>query len=197
MVLTGSGPRTWSHDRSGKGLWDMNGNLSEWDGGFRLVNGELQVVDLPQLMDASSLESGSAAWHAIDAYGRAISPGSPGALHYDVKDGRIRLVLRKEYEGIGNCSFSGISSQEEVAVPEYLKLCGMYPEAEGNIMKNEGWRWVCTEGEFMPICGGAYRAVDHGGIFFTGMTKPRNSIYTMAGVRCAYVVPEAIQEEIL
>ncbi len=194
LVLTGSGPRTWSHDRSENGLWDLNGNLSEWDGGFRLMDGELQFVELPQLLDASSVKSDSSAWHAVDAQGRPVPPGSPDALHYDVKGGKIRLVVRKECEGIGNCSFGEISAGEAAEAPEFLRLCGLCPDRNWSVVENEGWRWVSTQGEFMPICGGAYRAVDHAGVFFTGMTKARSSRYSMAGVRCVYVAPEAIQE---
>ena len=35
---------TWSHDGTPAGIWDLNGNVSEWVGGIRTVYGELQVL---------------------------------------------------------------------------------------------------------------------------------------------------------
>ena len=29
-VLTGTGPRTWSHNQQSTGVWDLNGNVWEW-----------------------------------------------------------------------------------------------------------------------------------------------------------------------
>ena len=36
-------PLTWSHNKQLDGIWDLNGNVSEWTGALRTVKGELQV----------------------------------------------------------------------------------------------------------------------------------------------------------
>lgn len=36
-VLTGTGPLTWSHNKQLDGIWDLNGNVSEWTGALRTV----------------------------------------------------------------------------------------------------------------------------------------------------------------
>lgn len=41
LVMTGTGPVEWSHDRTSAGIWDLKGNLGEWVGGARTVFGEL------------------------------------------------------------------------------------------------------------------------------------------------------------
>ena len=67
-VLTGTGPLSWSHDNTAAGIWDLNGNLSEWVGGYRAVFGEIQVLpdndgaDLLNSHDADSIS-----WRAINA----------------------------------------------------------------------------------------------------------------------------------
>lgn len=43
-VATGTGPISWSHDKTMAGIWDLNGNVWEWQGGIRLVWGELQIL---------------------------------------------------------------------------------------------------------------------------------------------------------
>ena len=49
-----------------------------------------------------------------------------------------------------------------------------------------GWRWIYTDGETIPLCGGAYRADDHAGVFFAGMTYPRTKNYELTGFRVVY-----------
>ena len=43
-VATGTGPLSWSHDGTPSGVWDLNGNVWEWQGGIRTVKGELQIL---------------------------------------------------------------------------------------------------------------------------------------------------------
>lgn len=58
-----------------------------------------------------------------------------------------------------------------------------------------GWRWISTEGEALPLSGGAFRIMNHSGIFFLGITKPRDVDYELSGVRTIYVAPDAMKED--
>lgn len=79
-TLTGSGPNTWSHDGTPFGIFDMVGNVYKWAGGFRIVNGELQVM--PQGNAAGSLRTlaahgaSSTDWKAITVAGAMVTPES-------------------------------------------------------------------------------------------------------------------------
>lgn len=44
ITLTGSGPTTWTHDHTPKGVHDLCGNVSEMIHGLRISNGELQMI---------------------------------------------------------------------------------------------------------------------------------------------------------
>lgn len=86
-VLTGSGPISWSHDNTVAGIWDMNGNLSEWICGIRFVYGELQVMPDNDGADIlNSQDSDSDKWRAIDAAtGEYIIPDGKGTTLGSVK----------------------------------------------------------------------------------------------------------------
>lgn len=194
LTLTGSGPPGWSHNGHREGIWDLNGNLNEWDAGFRLMNGEIQLIAMEELlMPDGDLSSESSLWSCLSAQGKLVPAGSADALHYEVPEVGIQLSQGAGQSGIGNCAFKDIKAQRRLKIPDMARLLGLFPP---DCAKPEaaGWRWVNTEGEMMPICGGAYGVLDHAGIFFVGMTKPRKEDYTFAGVRCIYVEPQAIKE---
>ena len=193
--LTGSGPLSWTHNGRQEGIWDLIGNLNEWDSGFRLVDGEIQLADMEALLsNGGDLGADSPLWRAMDDSGAPVQPGAPGTLRFDGTDGAVRLTHRVEHASMGNCAFCDVSAAADVTVPERLKLLGLYPPVEG-LPETAGWRWICTQGEVMPLCGGAYRIVDHSGMFFMGVTKPRDVDYSLSGMRCIYVSPNAKEEE--
>lgn len=43
-TLTGSGQPTWYHNHDTSGIADLNGNVWEWTGGLRLMDGEIQII---------------------------------------------------------------------------------------------------------------------------------------------------------
>ena len=193
-VLTGSGPLTWTHNGRREGIWDLVGNLNEWDSGLRLMNGEIQMIDMEDLIRSDCDQSiDSPAWKAMDADGHAVAPGSGRTLCFDGHDGAVRLTDEVMEKGLGNCAFCDVSVKEGLTVPDKLRILGLFP-ADERLAEKHGWRWINTEGEAMPLCGGAFRIMNHSGLFFMGVTKPRNVNYGLSGMRCVYIAPEAIQE---
>ncbi len=43
-TLTGSGPAAWAHDGTGNGIHDLVGNVWEWVGGLKLINGVIHLA---------------------------------------------------------------------------------------------------------------------------------------------------------
>lgn len=86
-TLTGTGPLTWSHDGTMKGIMDLNGNVSEWEGGYRTVCGELQFLVNNNAADkAHSQAANSSEWKALDAStGEFITPDGSGTTTNSVK----------------------------------------------------------------------------------------------------------------
>ena len=67
-ILTGTGPITYSHNKQIDGVWDLNGNVSEWVGGKRTVYGELQLLANNNAADSENPQTKKATtWKAIDA----------------------------------------------------------------------------------------------------------------------------------
>lgn len=185
-TLTGSGPVLWAHDKSPAGIFDLNGNVNEWDSGFRLMDGKIQLIDESELFSADAdFSASSPLWRSVDTAGKLIAPDEKGALCFDAQGGGIRLTDSPEAEGLGNCAFSALTASEGLKAPEILVRLGLYPE-EDRSGYGHGWRWISTKGECLPLCGGAYRAVDHAGVFFCGTTHPRTMNYELTGFRIAY-----------
>ena len=77
-VATGTGPLTWSHDRTPSGIWDMNGNCWELQAGVRVVWGELQILANNDAADPENPQNAtSTRWKAINAAdGSLVEPES-------------------------------------------------------------------------------------------------------------------------
>lgn len=195
MTLTGSGPITWSHDGTPDGIYDLVGNINEWDAGLRLLDGEIQWMDMQSLFGpgADDAQRGTS-WRSIDAQGRLVAPGSEGTLKYDAKNGGICLTQKVRHPGTGNCAFSAIEAQKGLDVPLIARALGLFPP-QNRAGCGTGWRWIATEGETLPLCGGAYRVINHAGIFFAGMTKTRMEHYALTGFRSVYIEPETKRRE--
>lgn len=195
LVRTGSGVPRWSHNGKPSGVWDLNGNLNEWTTGFRLMNGEVQVEEMHSLCyDSATWEENSPAWKALDASCRPVSPGSDDTLHYESCPEGIRLILGPGNHEIGNCAFQAVTLGEGVVPCDEMKLWGLYPP-DPDEKAVLGWRWILPQGETLPLSGGAYLALDHAGIFFTGITKSRHADYTLGGMRLIWIDPRYLKEE--
>lgn len=86
-VQTGTGPITWSHNKQIDGIWDLNGNVSEWTGALRTVKGELQLLENNNGANSSNPQTAqSSEWKAIDATtGAFITPDGNGTTANSIK----------------------------------------------------------------------------------------------------------------
>lgn len=187
VVRTGSGPVTWSHNNSRSGIYDLTGNVNEWDSGLRLMDGEIQVIpDGMWMREDCTMGTDCRYWRSILPGGELAEPGTSGTLRYVCGGDGILLTAGGELgkEATGNCAFGRIKASEGLKVPELLYALMLYPEQEDGY---DGWRWIKSRGECLPLCGGGYRALDHAGIFFVGLTYPRTHNYNLTGFRSVCV----------
>lgn len=86
-VATGTGPATWSHNGELDGIYDLNGNVCEWNSGVRLVYGELQIIANNDAANANnSIADDSTNWKAIDGTtGALITPDGQGTTTNSIK----------------------------------------------------------------------------------------------------------------
>lgn len=140
-VLTGTGPVSWSHNNDRSGIWDLNGNVYEWVGGYRTYAGEIQILANNNAADSSlSQAADSAQWKAIKEDGSLVAPGTANTLKWDYKADPGTVSAGKAFElaksltyqqsngePYGGQSFESLTARTGVTVPELLKALALYP----------------------------------------------------------------------
>ena len=198
-VATGSGPLDWSHDKTQAGIWDLNGNVSEWLGGYRTVEGEIQILANNNAADLNNSQLvGSAAWQAILPDGSLVAPGTAGTLKWDYtelptggseKPFKLNTTIvnkqAAEADGTGGISFQSLTAESGVNVPELLKALALFPADTGD---HGGDRiYMRNIGERLSYAGGSWSYGGFAGVFFLFGIFPRSGVYSGLGFRSAFV----------
>jgi hypothetical protein len=197
-VATGSGPVTWSHNGEVTGIWDLNGNVSEWCGGYRTVDGEIQVLPNNNAADSNNSQVvDSTKWKAIMPDGSLVDPGTPGTLKWDYTadpgtsgEKPFRLNTTLEYqqtvEGVyGSVTFQSLTAADGVDVPEILKALALFPADSGDhgsdriTMRNIGER--------LAYRGGYWANTSYAGVFYAFGYHSRSPSITSIGFRSAFI----------
>lgn len=200
LTLTGSGPATWNDNWKPDGICDLNGNACEWQGGYRTVDGEIQIfgdndaaMQYPQTVDSTH-------WRAILQDGTLVAPGTANTLKWDffsvpntsTPDVPFRLNTTLEFQQTSTASngmmdFASLTAADGVNVPELLKALALMPDGTGGsygddyvYMKNIGERLVCRGGRFS---GKTHDA----GIFVLSGRNPRSYSDQGIGFRPAFI----------
>ena len=198
-VATGTGPLTWSHDRTPGGIWDLNGNVWEWNGGIRLVKGELQILANNNGADKShSQAADSAEWKAIDgSSGALITPNgsgtTSGSLKLDYVSNAwkwIKGAISSQSDSSRNCTFEAVTYDSSLGANAILLLqaLGMlkYSSSAGAY---EGDYFYANNGadERAWFSGGSWYYGTDAGVFYSYGTYPRSYVSANIGFRSAYV----------
>ena len=99
-VGAGTGLISWAHDGTPWGVFDLNGNVTEWVAGVRQVAGEVQVIGnndaANYLFGDSDKDQGleSALWKAFDAAGSLVTPECTIASGGTVTDTEAGATLK-------------------------------------------------------------------------------------------------------
>ena len=195
-TATGTGPVAWSSDGSPFGIYDLNGNVYEWVGGLRLVDGEIQVLENNNAADNAKLQTvGSAEWKAILQDGSLVAPGTADTLKYDstgtgasgdVGDVRVNIT-RSNNTGdtaFAYNTFETTAATGGVTVPNLLKLLGLFPldashGADGHYVRNNGER--------VAYRGGYWNGGAGAGVFYLNLNAARSDSGALLGFRSAFI----------
>lgn len=206
-VLTGSGPISWSHNGQSDGVWDLNGNVHEWNGGLRLMDGEIQVMADAEAFLHRDQSPDSGYWRAIGLDGRYVIPGVyEDTYKYDSLElgtnskqmtllGHSVLSSRIEHpmylgescdQDYSYCCgvFEEMSAMPGVSVIDLIKALALFPldgDCGGNAfnMRNYGERLVKR--------GGDWDEQAECGVFYTNLDTNRRMGSTHHGFRCAFM----------
>lgn len=198
-TLTGTGPLTWSHDGTMKGIFDLSGNVSEWEGAFRTVKGELQFLVNNNGADSSHDQAASSSeWKALDAStGEFVTPNGSGtttnSVKVDATGGRPKYAtaVTTTSENV-NSAIHLITCTEDIsdAAKIVLRAYGLLAE-DGATAANYGdgdyLSFNNVADERVVFGGGGYNNGAYAGVFFSsGNCSTRSYTNAIIGFRVAY-----------
>lgn len=160
-TLTGSGEPTWYHNWDTSGIADLNGNVWEWTGGLRLVDGEIQIIPYGNSMKLDcNMTAASTLWKAILPNGNLVSPGTAGTLKFDQTSasGGVRINTTVQFPTSGdtyrNIPFKNLTAVSGVSIPKLLVALGLYPDS-GASYGNDNI-YMRNHGERLPLRGSSF-----------------------------------------
>ncbi|MGI6497991.1 MAG: hypothetical protein ACOX0U_04105 [Oscillospiraceae bacterium] len=194
-TLTGTGPIEWSHDKTVEGIWDLNGNVSEWTGGMRTVFGEIQIQPNNNGADNThSQDAGANTWRAIDATtGEPIEPNGSGTTPNSVKVDAISGITYSTNITNQNDNFSAVISDIKcdstisAAAQDVLKEYGLLPDDTGFDYEGDKIYFNNVASERLFNSGGYYTSTTYAGVFCAGGYYSRAGARADSGFRSAYV----------
>lgn len=198
-TLTGTGDKSWCCDGVGHDICDFVGNVSKWCGGFRLNNGELQVIaDNNAAITGADQSANSAAWKAIMPDGSLVAPGTAGTLKFDysaeptASTGNFYISTTIEHAqtddtAYGYKDFASMQLKDGVTVPNLLKALAIYPNT--NCETGHGGFWFRNNGERLLYRGGDYGDGANAGEANGCLDHPRSHAAANLGFFCAYYDP--------
>lgn len=199
-VRTGTGPLTWSHDGTQSGIWDLNGNVSEWEGGFRTVHGELQFLPYNNAADKSHAQTAaSAEWKALDATtGQFITPDGSGTTPNSVKVNHVgghpqycTTITTFSDNTNGNITQITCDSNISEATKKVLRAYALLAEDGASVSDYGGdgdyLSFNSNADERVAYGGGGFNGTTSAGVFYSsGSDHTRTYAHTGIGFRSAY-----------
>ncbi len=198
-VATGSGPKSWAHNNDASGIWDLNGNVYEWVGGYRLVDGEIQILPYNNAADAANSQAaGSTLWKAIMPDGSLVTPGTSGTLKFDYVSGtpasgtssygfQLNTTLANPLNndsGYGTKGFASMACSSGVTCPEILKALAIMPADSGDHGSDN--IYMRNRGERLVYRGGYCHNTSLAGVFNFNALYPRSYAINFIGFRSAF-----------
>lgn len=196
-VATGSGPKSWAHNNDPSGIWDLNGNVFEWVGGFRLLDGEIQILPYNNAADRNNSQAAaSTLWKAILQDGSLVDPGTAGTLKYDYlsdpgESGEkpfglttTRAFPQSVESPYGSISFNALTAAG-ITVPEIMHALALFPADSGDHGSDR--IYMRNIGERFGYRGGYWNHTSAAGVYNLYANPPRSNASHSNGFRSAFV----------
>lgn len=188
-VLTGSGPKSWAHNNTASGVWDLVGNLSELVAGLRFVNGEIQVIaDNDAANSDVSLASTSLNWKAINSTG-LVEPGTKDTYKYDYIDSKITLntTITNLTDSFISGYYKDVKIADGLVIPNIVYMLGLMPLKNVTYTYNGGFSLFLNKKELLPTAGGNFVRGSKAGINELYCNYDRTISGPGEGFRACYV----------
>lgn len=199
-TLTGSGPATWNDNWAPDGICDLNGNVYEWQGGYRTVDGELQIFADNDAAMQYEQNPESTLWKAILQDGTLVEPGTAGSLKWDYIDGtpaagtaqyqyrlNTKIVNAVDNDSAyGGISFESLKAADGIIVPDRLKALALMPDGTG-VSYGGDYAYMRNRGERLVYRGGNWHYGGYAGVFCASGSYPRSNSGTYFGFRPAFI----------
>jgi hypothetical protein len=195
-TLTGSGPVAWHLDGTPFSPADLRGNVREWNGGYRINEGEIQVLINNNAADNTKSQTAiSTEWKAIMPDGSLVAPGTAGTLKWDFIDpapasGTAPFQLNTTIDNppadatpYGLISFSSLSAKSGVTVPDILRHLGIMPPLANVPL---GTQYMRNVGERLGLAGGFWLNTSGAGLGYRDAGYGRTSSSSLLGFRPAF-----------
>lgn len=204
-VATGTGPLTWSHDGTPSGIWDLNGNVWEWQGGIRLVWGELQILENNDAADPANPQNAiSTCWKAIDAAtGALVAPeckttdaaptvsGNTVRLDYVSSTWTFTNNITSSVDSSRNCEFGKVTCTAAIGANTkvLLRSLALLPDEGSAVADYDGdlMYWNNRQSERSVFRGGYWNYGASAGVFSLNGSNPRSYSSTTIGFRSAFI----------
>lgn len=195
-TLTGSGPASWNLNGMPNGITDLNGNCYDQDYGYRVNDGELQILANNNAADPSAdISAGSTAWKAIlpnvgDVGYTLVAPGTAGTLKWDKNGSAPKLDTVINTRTVDSeqliVAFTSLTRNETNIpyVPSILQELGIFPISGDDTTGTVYYRNHAGV-EYFPRRGGNYSIAPNAGLGCVSCISARSNVYASYGVRCA------------
>lgn len=194
-TLTGSGPLSWSLDGTPFAPMDLRGNVREWNSGYRINEGELQILENNNAADNTKDQGvSSALWKAILENGSLVAPGTVDTYKWDYDSpapasGTAPYSLNTTIDNkqgdatpYGSMAFSALAAKGGVVVHDILRILGLMPTLANAAL---GQQYMRNIGERFGLAGGYWGNTSDAGLGFRYASDGRSITHYSFGFRPA------------
>ncbi|MGE5584042.1 MAG: hypothetical protein ACM309_00660 [Bacillota bacterium] len=197
-VATGSGPASWSHDGTPDGIYDLNGNVWEWQDGLKLHDGKIYVhgtggAAMNNFQTANNSHDVTG-WLDTGAFFDCTVAGDATQTSHEIGDpilspDRTNPMYTADptsdaYYAYSAVTFESLAAESGFTILAMLKYLAVAPPGAGlggDIL------YVRNYGERLPIRGGNWADGSNAGVFALTLNNARSHSADSIGFRAAFI----------